>query len=213
MKITECKNNTQDKYLETKKLFASWAKRSNTPIGRVAVLKSLIMSKLIYLWIMLPNPPNDLVCELQDKCFDFVWDGKKNKIKKSISEHHTKKGGISIPNIKAHIQALKTTWLRRALNEKAGKWKIILMKQIPELLNIKKFGGMFLKNKKVNNFWKDVFSSYEAFHASLIPSTSEELLAEPLFLNEKLKIDNKTFVFQDWVAKGILTAGSLIKED
>ena len=207
------KMNTQDKYLETKILFASWAKRSNTPIGRVAVLKSLIMSKLIYLWIMLPNPPDDLICELQDKCINFVWDGKKNKIKKSIAEQHTKEGGISIPNIKAYIQALKTTWIRRVLNENAGKWKVILIKQIPELRNINKFGGTLLKNKNANKFWKDVFVSYEAFHANLMPNTSEEFLAEPLFLNERFKIDGKPFIFQDWVAKGVLTAGSLINGD
>ena len=55
------KLNTYDKYLETKVLFNCWAKRSTTPIGKVVVLKSLILSKLIYLRIMLPNPPDDLI--------------------------------------------------------------------------------------------------------------------------------------------------------
>ena len=67
------KMNTYDKYIETKVLFNCWAKRSTTPIGKVVVHKSLVLSKLNYLWIMLPNPPEDLIDELQKKCFDFVW--------------------------------------------------------------------------------------------------------------------------------------------
>ena len=44
--------NLNDKFNEVKILFNLWMKRSNTPIGRVVVLKSLILSKLIYLWIL-----------------------------------------------------------------------------------------------------------------------------------------------------------------
>lgn len=51
--------NITDKFNETEKLFNIQAKHSITPLGRVAVLKSLILSKLVYLWIMLPNPPNN----------------------------------------------------------------------------------------------------------------------------------------------------------
>ena len=205
--------NTQDKYLETKLLFAAWAKRSNTPIGRVVVLKSLILSKLIYLWIMLPNPPDDLINELQNKCYNFVWDGKRNKIKNSTAIHHNKNGGINIPHIKSYIQALKLTWIRRTSNENEKKWKTILMKQAPEIENINKFGASILKNKKVNPFWNDVFKSYEDLHVKHKPNTSEELLAEPLFLNEHFKIDKKSFYFQDWIENGILTVRSLVKED
>ena len=75
------KINTYDKYLETKVLFNCLAKRSTTPLGKVVVLKSLVLSKLIYLWIMLPNPPDDLIETLQKKCFEFVWGGKRDKIK------------------------------------------------------------------------------------------------------------------------------------
>ena len=110
------KLNTYDKYLEAKILFNCWARRSNTPIGRVVVLKSLILSKLIYLWIMLPNPPDDLIESLQKKCFDFIWSGKRDKIKRSIAVFHTKEGGINIPDVRKYIQALKLTWIKRLFN-------------------------------------------------------------------------------------------------
>ena len=119
------KINTRDKYLETKKLFNCWARRSTTPIGRVVILKSIILSKLIYLWIMLPNPPDEIINEIQKKCYEFVWDGKKDKIKRSTTIHHTKKGGINIPDIKTYIKSLKLTWINNFFNNGTGKWKVI----------------------------------------------------------------------------------------
>ena len=75
-KITEV--NTTDKLLEVKKLFKVWSRRLCTPLGKIAILKSLILSKLIYLWINLPNPPDTDINKLQKQCYEFVWD-KKNR--------------------------------------------------------------------------------------------------------------------------------------
>ena len=207
------KMNTYDKYIETKVLFNCWAKRSTTPIGKVVVLKSLVLSKLIYLWIMLPNPPEDLIDELQKKCFDFVWQGKKDKIKRSTSVYHTKMGGMNIPDIKAYIDSLKLTWFRRLFKESSGKWKFILMKKAPEIMNLKKYGTDLLEKKNVNPFWNDVFKAYSKLSSIYIPKTSEELLAEPLFLNKHFKIAKKTFLFPEWLTYEIATVGALVNRD
>ena len=51
--------NMTDKFIEVKQqqqqqqLFNIWVKRPVTALGRVSVLKSLILSKLVYLWIIL----------------------------------------------------------------------------------------------------------------------------------------------------------------
>ena len=207
------KLNTYDKYLETKMLFNCWAKRSTTPIGKVVILKSLILSKLIYLWIMLPNPPDDLMNKLQAKCFEFVWQNKKDKIKRSTAIHHTKVGGLNIPDIKTYIQSLKLTWLRRIYCEDSPKWKLLLKKNVPEVFNLQKQGGDFLDGKYINSFWNDVFKSYSKLSARFIPKTSEELLSEPLFSNKHFKIAKRTFIFYDWMVHDIATVGALVNRD
>ena len=207
------KINTFDKYLEAKTLFNCWAKRSNTPIGRVVVLKSLILSKLIYLWIMLPNPPDDLIESLQKKCFHFIWSGKKDKIKRSVSVNHTKNGGINIPNIRKYIHALKLTWIKRIFNDTPGKWKSILKKKQPEIMNYDKYGTNIFAENQDNPFWNDVSKAYRELSKTYKPENSEELLAEPLFKNENFKIGKKTFIFPDWIMKGVLTVGMLVRQD
>lgn len=207
------KMNTYDKYLETKILFNCWAKRSTTPIGKVVVLKSLILSKLIYLWIMLPNPPDDLIDKLQKKCYEFVWEGKRDKIKRSTATHHTRQGGINLPDIKAYIQALKLTWIKRIFNKNSAKWKFVLNKKIPEIANIGKYGADLLSRTNINPFWNDVFKAYTHLNMKYTPNTPEELLAEPLFLNKNFKINKETFTFADWTDQNITTVEALVKRD
>ena len=69
--------NFREKFSEIRALYKSMVKET-TLLGRVAVLKSLILPKIIHLWILLPNPPDSLFDELQKTVLQFVWN-KKNK--------------------------------------------------------------------------------------------------------------------------------------
>ena len=83
--------NLNDKFFEIKTLFKTWLKRTSTPIGRSVVLKSLILSQLIYLLILLPNPPENLIKNMQKEILEFVWDKKKIKSKDQFQLNITKK--------------------------------------------------------------------------------------------------------------------------
>ena len=52
-----------------------WSQKTITPLGRAAMLKSLIFSKLIHPWMLLPDPPDSFMNDLQKVCFQFVWNG------------------------------------------------------------------------------------------------------------------------------------------
>ena len=68
--------NFSDKLIEVQRLFKIWVRRQITPLGRVALLKSVILSKLIHLWILLPNPPDIFFENLQRWCYLFIWNKK-----------------------------------------------------------------------------------------------------------------------------------------
>ena len=71
--LKQClKLNYDEKFYEVKRLMQVWLKRNITPLGRIAVLKSLILSKLIHLWLLLPRPPENMINELQSMCYKFV---------------------------------------------------------------------------------------------------------------------------------------------
>ena len=106
--LKECELlNFREKCLEIKALYKVWLKRQITPLGRVAVLKSLILSKFIHLWILLSNPPDSLMDALQKTVFQFVWNRKQDRINRKVTVKTIAKGGPGIPNIRHYINALK----------------------------------------------------------------------------------------------------------
>ena len=61
--------NFKDKIDEVKRDLAKWSKRNITPIGKITVIKTLIVSKLTYLLINLPDPPDIFLQEARNFSF------------------------------------------------------------------------------------------------------------------------------------------------
>ena len=79
--LTDCEEiNYNNKFSEIKTLFNIWIKRTIMPLRKIAILKSLILSKILHLWMLLPNPPDGLIDKLQKMCFKFVWNRKQDRI-------------------------------------------------------------------------------------------------------------------------------------
>lgn len=205
--------NFKEKFNEAKKLFNIWSKRTSTPLGRVAILKSLILSKLTYLWILLPNPPNTLIQQIQLMSIKFIWDNKRDKIKRTVAVHKIEDGGINVPYIKAFIKSLKIIWLKKYLLNTHAKWKTLLESDYPELHTIEQLGPHIFKKNNANPFWKDVFEAYQEFYDKVEVTEPEEILKEPILQNTKFQIDNKVMHFSEWTAKNIVYVKDLVRND
>ena len=106
--------NFRQKVLEIRALNKIWLKRQITPLGRVAVLKSLSLSKIIFLWIVLPNRPDNNNCDaLQRIVFEFAWSKKQDRISWKTAAKNIVKGRLGIPNIRNFVNALKLIWISR----------------------------------------------------------------------------------------------------
>ena len=58
-----------------------WKRRYLSPLGKITVIKSLLIPTLTHLFISLPNPNATTIAQLNKIFFDFLWDGPA-KIKK-----------------------------------------------------------------------------------------------------------------------------------
>ena len=104
--------NFDIKFQEVKSLFIIWLRRLITPLGRIAILKSLILSKLVHLWLLLPDPPDTFIEDLQNMIFCFVWNRKRDRISRDTAVKHIADGGLGIPQIKSFMNSLKLTWIK-----------------------------------------------------------------------------------------------------
>ena len=212
--LQNCENlNYTEKFLETKKLFFAWMKRCITPLGRVAILKSLILSKLIHLWLLLPKPPENFMSDLQKICYVFVWNDKPDKISRKVTHKSIKEGGIGIPNVKQPVQALKVTWLRK-LTLTNHKWKSIAIQNLPCLQTLQHFGpNINITQRNMNSFWREVFTAYNVLYYKIHPQKVSDLLAEPICFNDRITIGKDSIKNMRFYENGVSCIGHFLKEN
>ena len=137
--------NFTDKISNIKTKINYWNRRSLTPIGRITVIKSLLLSSLNHLFISLPNPNEKLLKDLNELFFNFIWTGT-TRIKKTVLCQEYCNGGLKMVNINAFIAALKTTWLRKIITDNNSPWSIILQ-SMTDTKNVFNLGTHFITEK------------------------------------------------------------------
>ena len=85
--------NTIEVLNKMENLVAHWSKRKLTLLGRIAVIKSLVLSKLTHLFLALPNPPGDLIKRLERIFYKFLWNSGPDRIKRSVIIKKINAGG------------------------------------------------------------------------------------------------------------------------
>ena len=58
-----------------------WSSRNMTPMGRVIIVKTCIISQLTYLFLNLPSLPSEYFLQIDKLIFNFIWNSKVDKIK------------------------------------------------------------------------------------------------------------------------------------
>ena len=118
----------------------NWNKRDLTPFGKVTVLKTLVISKIVHLLIALPTPSPKVLNEINKMFYAFLWDGKPDKMRRTLAKQKMVHGGIGMLDVSLFDKALKLTWIRRLFRNEA-KWNEITNELFP----------CFFRNKKI---WK-----------------------------------------------------------
>ena len=72
----------------------------------------MILSKLVHLWLLLPDSPDTFIEDLQKMIFRFVWNRNRDRISTDTAVKHIADGGLGIPQIKSFMNALKLTWIK-----------------------------------------------------------------------------------------------------
>lgn len=101
---------------EMETLFESWKKRKITVFGKCTIIKTIAISKLIYVSSILEIPDNDFynIKDIKRLIFNFKWN-KTDRIKRKtiIGEVHER--GIGLVDIEPNLTALKAMWISSLL--------------------------------------------------------------------------------------------------
>ena len=73
-------SNFDSKIQEIKNLFNNWLNRKLSIYGKIVIVKSLGLSKLSHLALVLPNLRHEQIKQLESLVFRFLWNNKPDKV-------------------------------------------------------------------------------------------------------------------------------------
>ena len=91
-------------------LITSWSERNLTVLGRITVVKSLLLSKLTFLILTIPDPPINTINDLNSMIFKFIWRGNDRVSRNKMVQDYSQ-GGLRMVDFRDDMTALKITWL------------------------------------------------------------------------------------------------------
>ena len=152
--------NFDKRLSEIERIISMYNKLSLSLTGRVTVIKTLILPKLVYVLTVLPTPPpNNIFDGIEKMLKDFLWKSGTVRICTKQLEKDIGEGGLKLTNIRDFNKSLKLSWLKRLLTTE-GSWQAIfeIYCGIPPkmVLELDEKSLVDSVEKFSNPFWKDV---------------------------------------------------------
>ena len=209
-------SNLEPKIKEFEKCLQQWQHRKLTLMGKIVVIKNYALPKLIYPLTSLPNPPKDTINRLEKSMYNFLWDGKPDKIKRETITQDYDHGGLKMIDIETFIWSLKAGWVKRLAQTENNK----LLKTVYEK-DLNQFGGDILFESSLSK--EDIIR-----HFSKKPFLRDVLLAwnnltsktviynygnEVIWNNSNIRVDDKTIFFKNWQQSGIKYVKDMFDND
>lgn len=198
--------NLTPKLKEFDQCLHKWKRWKLSLFGKITVLKTFAMPKLIYPLTVLHNPDQEIINKIKKLMFNFLWDNKPDKISRDKIIQDYQHGGLKMLDVESFIYSLKCSWVKRIKLQQHSKW----VKVYENMLN--RYGKQFifkcnLNIKDIENldirstFLKDVLSawSYANFNKEIT-----DVGKEIIWNNTNIKLSNKPFVFCEWMEKGVI---------
>ena len=185
----------------------TWKKHHLSLIGKVMVIKTFALPKLIYPLTVLETPSAEIINMIKKYMFDFLWDNKPDKINRKTIIQSYENGGLKMIDINFFINSIKAGWVKRIVNDdNTGDWKHIYLKQLD------RFGGKLIfecnisikdldnKKKIESRFLLDILQSWSCINYS---DVVEDINKQILWNNSYIKNNNTTIFNKSLFMKGI----------
>ena len=128
---TTIQTNYNNALRKIKSSFEIWKRRKMSIFGKIVIINTFIISQLVYYMSVLPTPPTKLLKEIETLIFNFIWNGKKDKIKRQVLTQGRYKGGLAVPDLYIKNKALKIAWIKRILTENGKGLSPFLYRNLP----------------------------------------------------------------------------------
>ncbi|MGL6064844.1 MAG: RNA-directed DNA polymerase, partial [Fusobacteriaceae bacterium] len=197
-----------------------WKQRGLTLKGKVLVLNSLMLAKMWYVLGVTPMP----VCigkRIKAAVLKFIWDSKPSKIAYETIIGDVKEGGLGLQDPELKKKSFRVKTVRRFLNgEHQAQWKEIMKIFLNRCGNLNiGLDILWMKLKqnlmtRIPEFYVEVLEAWGEFKINVCikPERREDILNQPLFLNDNVLYKGKELHFKQWINAGFKRVKDILYE-
>ena len=190
-----------------------WKQRELTVFGKIAIIKQLIVPKVLFSVSNLAIP-DGFIQKLNTLLFNYIW-GKRDKVKRNVIINDYEKGGLKMIDIESQFTSIKASWVIRLLQaDEDALWtkvaKYYLKYHVQDLIFKCNFTGNYNCElvDKIPAFYKEVLTSYNKAKCIDMDWFCNNILEQPLWANDliNVKIQGKksTLYYKRWIDAGIV---------
>ena len=194
-----------------------WKTRNLTIYGKIVILKSLIISQFVYVSSILPYPKK-IIPQLNRLIYNFLWNSRREKVKRSVLLNPIEKGGLSMVDIQAKFHSINLSWLTNFVNcSSDAPWKFLFQYWIERIGPISLILRANCSNKDILNLCLKY--KLPPFYVNCLLSWSnlkyidfldvDDIYEEQLWYNSNISINGKPLYFKEWYQKGIILIGDI----
>lgn len=179
---------------------AQWNRRHLTVIGKVTVIKSLLLAKLVHIFISLPDPPAKMIKSIESVLFRFLWKNRSDQVKRTKVVQGYGQDGLQMVDLSSFIKSMKVGWMKR-LYTSQNEWALLFKQSVPPPLFM--YGSEKIKKLSstiTNSFWRDVLQAWEEFIRLYKPDV-KNILTDRLWFSNFTKF--KCSIVRHWDEKGL----------
>ena len=107
--------------LKSLKTINLWKQRGLSLLGRIQIIKTFAIPKLMYRASVLPIS-KDLIKEADSLFYYFIWNGK-DKVKRNVMILEVEKGGLNMLDIDYMVRTRRVICVKRYLEDYKSPWK------------------------------------------------------------------------------------------
>ena len=167
--------------------------------------------------------PKDVHKKINSLLFNYLWNDKREKIKRNILIKDIEEGGLNMIEVESFVTMLQIKWVKSLLSTEYANWKAI------PTFYFNRFGQNFLvfyMNLNSVHQLPKTFQSLPVFYKDLIrrwislrninktsPKSFVDIRKQLLWGNDFIKHNNKMLFFHNWIKSDILFINDIINDN
>lgn len=156
--------------------------------------------------------PEIITKELESLSFNFLWNGNQHKVKKNVIVQDYEFGGCCMVDFKEMFKVQKIKWVKQYFNINKQHWKNT-MQTLIGVYNLDVFlQSKFIIPNSISPFYNEVLRFWSEVQYDLIED-EEDVLNQFIWHNRYITINNETLCAKEYIKKGILKIGHIVKGD